>query len=47
MAVQAIPKRLTLADYRELPETLQPTEIVNGELLVMPTPLPEHQRIVR
>jgi Uma2 family endonuclease len=35
---------LTLADYLEMPETNQPQEIVNGELIIMPGASGSHQR---
>lgn len=38
--------RMTAAEYFELPETTQITELLNGELLVSPTPVPKHQRSV-
>jgi Uma2 family endonuclease len=31
----------------ELPETSQPTELWNGEIIMSPAPHPDHQRIVR
>ena len=36
----------TYEELEKLPETLQPTEIWNGELIVSPAPTPNHQRIV-
>jgi Uma2 family endonuclease len=37
--------RMTAAEYLALPETNQPTELINGELIVSPPPVPVHQRI--
>lgn len=37
--------RLTAADFLALPETAQPTELLNGEVFVSPAPLPIHQRV--
>jgi Uma2 family endonuclease len=37
---------MTLAEYKALPETTRPQELIYGELLVSPTPKPEHQLIV-
>ncbi len=47
MATTTAVREITLADYLRMPETLQPTEIVNGRLTVMPAPVPEHQLVVR
>jgi Uma2 family endonuclease len=46
MSAAPATKRLTLADYLELPETNQPQEIVDGELIVMPGASFRHQRCV-
>jgi Uma2 family endonuclease len=35
--------KLTLADYLAMPETTRPQEAVEGELVILPTPLPVHQ----
>ena len=37
--------RMTSAEYRELPETSQIEELIDGELIVSPTPLDIHQHI--
>jgi Uma2 family endonuclease len=39
--------RMTAAEFFELPETNTPTELLNGELIVSPSPLLNHQRAVR
>jgi len=38
-------REITLAAYLALPETVQPQEIIEGEIRGMPGPLPEHQRV--
>lgn len=38
--------RMTAAEFLELPETTQPIELLNGEILVSPSPVPNHQRTV-
>jgi Uma2 family endonuclease len=37
---------MTPAQFRQLPETNEPTELINGELIVSPTPVNKHQGIV-
>jgi len=39
--------RMTAAEYRQLPETTQPTELIEGEIIVSPAPTNDHQSIVR
>lgn len=39
--------RLTYDDYVVLPDDGNRYEIINGELIVNPAPIPDHQRIVR
>jgi len=46
MASAAVSSKITLAEYLRMPETLQPTEILNGEVFEMPTPAPDHQLVV-
>jgi Uma2 family endonuclease len=38
--------RLTADEYFALPETSEPMELLDGELVVSPTPTMDHQRIV-
>ena len=37
---------MTLAEFRQLPETNLPTELIDGELIMSPSPVDEHQDIV-
>lgn len=37
---------LTAAEYATLPETNQPTELIDGEVIVSPDPRDDHQKIV-
>ena len=37
--------RMTAKDFFELPESNLPTELIDGELIVSPAPIPEHQNI--
>jgi Uma2 family endonuclease len=37
--------RMSTADYLALPETTQPMELINGEVIVSPAPVPRHQGI--
>jgi len=38
--------RMTAAEFFELPESNSPIELINGELVVSPTPIPNHQDAV-
>lgn len=38
--------RMTPTEFRQLGETAQPTELIDGEVIVSPTPVTKHQRIV-
>lgn len=38
--------RMTAAEYRQLPETTQPTELIEGEIIVSPAPKDKHQAVV-
>ncbi|MBL8130729.1 MAG: Uma2 family endonuclease [Anaerolineae bacterium] len=38
--------QVTLEDYLALPETMLPTELIDGEIIQMPAPELEHQEIV-
>jgi len=42
----ATKQKATLADFRALPEGPPYYELIDGELIEMPSPTPEHQRIV-
>ncbi len=46
MAVTTTQKRWTAAELRAIPEDRNRYEIINGELLVTPAPLFDHQRLV-
>ncbi len=37
--------RVTAQDYSQLPETTQPMELIDGEIIVSPSPLDYHQEI--
>jgi Uma2 family endonuclease len=37
--------RMTAAEFFQLPETTEPIELIDGELIVSPTPIPKHQRV--
>lgn len=37
--------RMTAEEYKQLPETMQPTELIDGEIIVSPTPRLTHQII--
>lgn len=39
--------KMTSVEYFKLPETMQKTELIEGELIVSPSPVNQHQRIVR
>ncbi len=39
-------QQMTAAEFFELPEQTQPTELINGELIMSPTPIPKHQNIM-
>ncbi len=43
---EGIRTRATAAEYFDLPETNKPTELINGEIIERPTPVPKHQRAV-
>jgi Uma2 family endonuclease len=37
--------RISPEAFRQLPESMQPTELIDGEIIVSPTPVTRHQRI--
>jgi Uma2 family endonuclease len=39
--------RMTADEFFQLPETNQPTELIDGELIVSAPPIPKHQRLIR
>lgn len=43
---EAMITRLSIHEYRQLPETLTPTELIDGVILTMPSPKHEHQQII-
>ena len=45
MTDQAHP-RMTAAEFMALPESNFPTELINGEIVMSPTPKHTHQRVV-
>lgn len=44
--VTQTPTRIDAEAFFALPETLNPTELIEGELFQMPAPSPRHQRLV-
>jgi Uma2 family endonuclease len=45
MMAEVTRPRMTAREFFELPETTQPTQLLDGEVLVSPTPVPKHQRL--
>lgn len=41
---QAVQTRVTAAEFAKLPETNLPTELIDGEIITMPSPKTPHQR---
>ncbi len=44
---QTVQARITAAQYAHMPETNMPTELIDGEVIEMPSPKTDHQRISR
>ncbi|MFN8375217.1 MAG: Uma2 family endonuclease [Anaerolineae bacterium] len=44
--VDATRIRMTAQEFFELPETNTPTELLEGDIIVSPSPVPLHQRII-
>lgn len=44
---ELVTTRMTAAEFLALPETHQPTQLLNGELILSPSPVPNHQRCSR
>jgi Uma2 family endonuclease len=38
--------RMTAAEYADLPETNKPIQLLAGEIVVSPPPVPDHQRVI-
>lgn len=38
--------QMTADEFRQLPETMQITQLINGELIVAPSPVSKHQKLV-
>ncbi len=44
---ELVTTRMTAAEFLALPETNQPTQLLNGEFIVSPAPVPQHHRSSR
>jgi Uma2 family endonuclease len=44
--VDAARTRMTAAEFLALPESMTPVELLDGEMVMSPTPIPLHQRLV-
>jgi Uma2 family endonuclease len=44
---ELVTTRMTAAEFLALPESNQPTQLLNGEFIVSPAPVPKHQRSSR
>lgn len=42
----SVKELISTVEYFALPETTQPTQLIDGEIIEMPSPTPEHQDIV-
>lgn len=47
MAAQTVSQRVTYDEWRRMPETNQPCEVIDGEVRMSPAPNLMHQRLVR
>lgn len=43
---ELVSPRINLQEYQQLPETLTPTELIDGVVITMPSPKKEHQDII-
>ncbi len=43
---ERVKTRLSAAEFFEMPESTQPIELIGGEVIMSPTPVPGHQNIV-
>lgn len=41
---EQVTTRMTAAEFQQLPQTSKPTELINGALIVSPSPISNHQR---
>jgi len=46
MDAPAVRSKITAEDYFQRPETTQPQHLIDGEVIEMPPPIPEHQETV-
>lgn len=46
MLNEIIRTRMSAAEFLALPETTQPTELLEAEMIVSPSPVPDHQNVI-